>query len=165
MENRVFNLLFVIRCNFLHCIFLWLAKSYARQISFTSETTFGNLLATLRPYLVKVANLGVGQNLKWKEVELCGMNCSSHGNNYEVFLNFSFPVEEFLRSMLAVSYSRIVWTGLYVQSLSFVEIVIGMMWCKIFKNKPSKICGRQSLKDLKWYGLSEHFLKAVFHKF
>ena len=58
--------------------------------------------------LVKVANLGVGQNLKWKEVELCGMNCSSHGNNYEVFLNFSFPVEEFLRSMLAVSYSRIV---------------------------------------------------------
>ena len=26
-------------------------------------------------------------------------------------------------------------------------------WVKIFKNGPSKICGRQPLKNLKWYGL------------
>ena len=27
------------------------------------------------------------------------------------------------------------------------------MWVKVFKNGPSKICGRQSLKKLKGYGL------------
>ena len=27
------------------------------------------------------------------------------------------------------------------------------LWVKIFKNGPSKICGRQPLKNLKWYGL------------
>ena len=32
---------------------------------------------------------------------------------------------------------------------------------KVFKNGPSKICGRQPLKNLKKYDL----LKAVFHKF
>ena len=42
---------------------------------------------------------------------------------------------------------------------------------KVFKNGPSKICGRQPLKNLKGYGLLEavhtpsNFLKAVFHKF
>ena len=28
-----------------------------------------------------------------------------------------------------------------------------IIWVKVFKNGPSKICGRQSLKSLKWYGL------------
>ena len=41
---------------------------------------------------------------------------------------------------------------------------------KVFKNWPSKICGRQPLKKFNWYGLqADHinsiFLKAVFHKF
>ena len=27
------------------------------------------------------------------------------------------------------------------------------IWVKVFKNRPSKICGRQPLKNLKWYGL------------
>ena len=41
------------------------------------------------------------------------------------------------------------------------------MWDKVFKNGPSKICGRQPLKYLKRYGLLEadhtpsNFLKAV----
>ena len=48
----------------------------------------------------------------------------------------------------------------------------------IFKNGPSKICGRQLLKNLKWYCLdivclstpyqgyiTSNFLKALFHKF
>ena len=44
------------------------------------------------------------------------------------------------------------------------------IWVKVFKNVPSKICGRQPLKNLKWYGLqadqiSSNLLKAVFHKF
>ena len=42
-------------------------------------------------------------------------------------------------------------------------------WDKVFKNEPSKTCGRQPLKNLKGYGLLDHipsnFLKAAFHKF
>ena len=33
------------------------------------------------------------------------------------------------------------------------------MWDKVFKNGPSKICGRQPLKYLKWYGLLKHNVK------
>ena len=29
------------------------------------------------------------------------------------------------------------------------------IWVTVFKNGPSKICGRQYLKNLKWYGLSK----------
>ena len=42
---------------------------------------------------------------------------------------------------------------------------------KVFKNGPSKTCGRQSLKNVKGYSLpkTDHFpsnsLKAIFHKF
>ena len=45
---------------------------------------------------------------------------------------------------------------------------------KVFKNGPSKICGRQASNTLKWYGLpsrsyhnhiTSNFSKAVFHKF
>ena len=32
------------------------------------------------------------------------------------------------------------------------------------QNGPSKICGRQPLKNLKGYGTPSNFLKAVFHK-
>ena len=41
------------------------------------------------------------------------------------------------------------------------------IWFKVFKNRPNKICERQSLKNLKWYGLpnQNNFLKAFFHKF
>ena len=35
------------------------------------------------------------------------------------------------------------------------------IWAQVFKKGPSKICGRQPLKNLMGYGL----LKAVFHKF
>ena len=28
-----------------------------------------------------------------------------------------------------------------------------MKWDKVFKNRPRKICGKQTLKDLKGYGL------------
>ena len=27
------------------------------------------------------------------------------------------------------------------------------IWANVFKNGPSKICGRQRLKNLKWHGL------------
>ena len=30
------------------------------------------------------------------------------------------------------------------------------MWDRVFKNEPSKICGRQLLKNLKGYGLLKH---------
>ena len=45
------------------------------------------------------------------------------------------------------------------------------IWGKLFKTGPSKICGRQVLKNLKGYGMletdytSSNVLKAVLHKF
>ena len=35
------------------------------------------------------------------------------------------------------------------------------IWCKIFKNEPSKNCGKQSLKNLKWYGLPANLLNVL----
>ena len=36
------------------------------------------------------------------------------------------------------------------------------IWDNIFKNEPSKICGRQPLKNLKWYGLfKQMFLQCL----
>ena len=45
-----------------------------------------------------------------------------------------------------------------------------IIWDKVFKNEPSKICRSQLIKKLKWYGLLKdhillNFLMAVFHKF
>ena len=41
-----------------------------------------------------------------------------------------------------------IWLQLFSR-LSFI-------WVKVFKNGPSKICGRQPLKNLKWYGMLRH---------
>ena len=54
--------------------------------------------------------------------------------------------------------------------MSEVVLTVIIKWVKIFKNGPSKICGRQSLKNLKRYGLLRQtislqtFLKVLFHK-
>ena len=60
----------------------------------------------------------------------------------------------------------------YVQNLSQVLLwgchwKNDYIWVKVFKNGPSRICGRQPLKYLKWYDyhIASKFLKAVFHKF
>ena len=37
-------------------------------------------------------------------------------------------------------------------------------WDNVFKNKPRKICGKESLKNLKRYGLCKQTLSVV-HKF
>ena len=50
-------------------------------------------------------------------------------------------------------------------------LLLFIRWDKLFKNGPSKICGRQPLKNLKGFDQSiadhtpSHFLKAVFYKF
>ena len=49
-------------------------------------------------------------------------------------------------------------------------ILDSFRWGKVLKNGRSKICGRQPLKKLKWYGLpadhiTSNFLKTAFHKF
>ena len=50
-------------------------------------------------------------------------------------------------------------------------LLLVIRWDKLFKNGPSKICGRQPLKNLKGFNLSKadhtpsNFLKVVFHKF
>ena len=46
----------------------------------------------------------------------------------------------------------------------------GRKWVKVFKNGPSKICRRQPLKNLKWYGLfrqtiSLQFFQTLFGQF
>ena len=47
-----------------------------------------------------------------------------------------------------------------VGKVKVIEVIFLMMkWNKVFKNGPSKIFGRQPLKNLKG------FVKAVFHKF
>ena len=49
--------------------------------------------------------------------------------------------------------------------------LIKYIWDKVFKDGPSKICRRQTLTNLKEYGLLEaehttsNLSKAVFHKF
>ena len=40
------------------------------------------------------------------------------------------------------------YQGSYLQEYFYITI-----WDKVLKNEPSKICGRQSLKNLKEYGL------------
>ena len=42
-----------------------------------------------------------------------------------------------------------------------------VIWVKVSKNGPSKLCGKQPLKNLKWHGLPKqsNCLKTVFHKF
>ena len=41
-----------------------------------------------------------------------------------------------------------IYSGIFLQ-----QIVNAYIWDKVFKSEPSKICGGQSLKILKWYGL------------
>ena len=38
---------------------------------------------------------------------------------------------------------------------------ISYTWDKVFKNGPSKICGRQPLRNLKWYGLLKGCLLQI----
>ena len=42
------------------------------------------------------------------------------------------------------------------------HIFVHNVWEKVFKNGPSKICGRQLLKDLKEYGLLKQTTHAFF---
>ena len=37
--------------------------------------------------------------------------------------------------------------------ITFVYFLYTYIWVKIFKEKPSKICGRLALQNLKWHGL------------
>ena len=54
----------------------------------------------------------------------------------------------------------------YLLNYSSVNINSMFIWDKVFKNGPSKICGRQPLKNLKGYGLPKQtILKTVIHKF
>ena len=40
--------------------------------------------------------------------------------------------------------------------------IASMIWDKVFNNGSSKICGRQPLKNLKWYGLLKQILHGPF---
>ena len=51
------------------------------------------------------------------------------------------------------------------------SVIQGPIWVKVFKNGPNKICGRQPLKNLKWYGLLRQTISdmlcsgRLYHKF
>ena len=44
-------------------------------------------------------------------------------------------------------------TGLTVTKFWSDFLKVSLIWDKVFKNGPSKVCGRQPLKNLKGYGL------------
>ena len=48
-----------------------------------------------------------------------------------------------------------------VNGFIIAELSIWDIWVKVFKNWPSKIYGRQPLKNLKLYGLPKQFLKTA----
>ena len=87
-----------------------------------------------------------------------------HKNQVNVFLFYFqlFPINEISMSLAIISHLTSI-----ANIFSFNQIYLGQR----LKNRLNKICGRQPLKKLRWYGLfkAEHtlsiFLKAVFHKF
>ena len=73
----------------------------------------------------------------------------------------------YLLSIYIISLHSLHQTDIGLFTLTYIHII----WDKLFKNGPSKICGRQPLKNLKRYGLPKadhalsNFLKACIHKF
>ena len=49
----------------------------------------------------------------------------------------------------------------YIQVSLSSKYITGKKWDKVLKNGPSKICGRQPLKNLKGYGLLKAFVPNV----
>ena len=48
-------------------------------------------------------------------------------------------------------------------SLKIMDFICGKeIWDKVFKNGPSKICGKQSFKNLKGYGLLKQTISLHF---
>ena len=45
------------------------------------------------------------------------------------------------------------------KSMKFKRVKTTDKWKKVFKNGPSETCGRQSSKNLKWYGLLKGYLR------
>ena len=81
---------------------------------------------------------------------------------------FNFPL----------TYYSLVWSSRMELFFVFLRFKINpceVICSKAYKNGPGKICGRQHLKNLKWYGLPQktiladhitsNFLKTVFHRF
>ena len=60
----------------------------------------------------------------------------------------------FINTIIPVSNSFGQQHSCYVNFYGLQEYIdVYFVWVKVFKNEPSKICGRQPLKNLKWYGL------------
>ena len=73
------------------------------------------------------------------------------------YLMFAWEIWEFFRKAIFKSTNESLLLQLVVTEKSFdqteKEALKRDIWCKVFKNEPSKICGRQPLKNLKGYGL------------
>ena len=59
----------------------------------------------------------------------------------------------FYKIGLLKNFSKSLLSNTCHTSLSLVKFHASIMWDKVFKSGPSKICGRQSLKNLNGYGL------------
>ena len=64
--------------------------------------------------------------------------------------------------MVQVFFNFSIFTEILIISIYFGVVLpsylLKNLWDKVFKNGPSKICGRQPLKNLKGYGLLEHLI-------
>ena len=62
--------------------------------------------------------------------------------------------------------SRKVYTMLlfFLYDWMLFLLSVQYIWVKVFKNGPCKICGRQVLKKLKWYGLLRQTIFEIFQR-
>ena len=82
-------------------------------------------------------------------------------NLFQSFIRIQRQVMSFSRPLMYLAFEQIRGVLFFVISTNNI-----LIWEKVFKSGPSKVCGRQPLKNLKGYGLlPSNFLKAVFHKF
>ena len=73
----------------------------------------------------------------------------------------NLPAANLFTSFLGILVIIINEVDIFQNTSFFITIFSEHIWDKVFENGPSKICGRQPLKNLKGYGLP----RAVSHKF
>ena len=71
----------------------------------------------------------------------------SHGR--QIFLKFHAPFQE----IVAIPQTQLLFTTMLTLGWAASSLLKLIIWVKVFKNGPSKICGREPLKNFQWYGL------------
>ena len=63
------------------------------------------------------------------------------------------------------TFSAIFWICINGYYMMFNPPFLLCIWYKVFKSGPSKICGRQPLKNLKGYGLLKQYMRLLLSSF